>query len=98
MFRQHKITCENKEILMYLFLYDQEIDVGTMKTIFSQLAPGSLQQRIVEYIRQNRIRFQGTRIKLVYCSTIIKDFCLPQSASPLMESGTFACNVISFER
>lgn len=37
MFRQHKILCENKEVIVYLFLYDQEIDLETMKNIFSQM-------------------------------------------------------------
>ena len=55
MFRQHKILCENKEVTIYLFLYDQEIDLETMKNIFSQISTITLEARIIDYFNQNNI-------------------------------------------
>ena len=53
MFRQHKILCENKEVTIYLFLYDQEIDLETMKNIFSQISTITLEARIIDYFNQS---------------------------------------------
>ena len=33
MFRQHQILCENKEVIVYLFLYDQEIALRENKFV-----------------------------------------------------------------
>ena len=59
MFRQHKILCENKEVIVYLFLYDQEIDLETMKNIFSQMSTMTLESRILDYFSQHNINFSG---------------------------------------
>ena len=53
MFRQHKILCENKETVIYLFLYDQQIDLDTMKNIFSQISNMTLESRIIDYFNQH---------------------------------------------
>ena len=50
MFRQHKILCENKETVLYLFLYDQQIDLETMKIIFTQISSQKLESRILDYL------------------------------------------------
>jgi len=96
MFRQHQIICENKQIVIYLFLYEQEIDLDTMKTIFSTLSASLLEQRICDYFDQNQIRFLGTRIRIVYKSTIIRDFLLHEPY--LTCCPQLATNVISFYR
>ena len=96
MFRQHKIICENKEITSYLFLYDQDIDRDTMKTIFSQLSTNSLEQRIHDYFKKNQVTFLGKNIKIVYLSTIIKDikdFSLP--THQIQTPSVYADNVIT---
>ena len=93
MFRQHKIICENKEITSYLFLYDQDIDRDTMKNIFNQLSTHSLEQRIHEYFKNNQIKFLGHQIKIVYLSTIIKDFTLLNCHKP--KTSVYADNVIA---
>lgn len=78
MFRQHKILCENKEVIVYLFLYDQEIDLETMKNIFSQMSTMTLESRILDYFSQHNIKFFGNHIRIVYHATIVKDFVLNQ--------------------
>jgi len=96
MFRQHQIVCENKRIVIYLFLYEQEIDLDTMKTIFSTLPTTTLEQRIWDYFDQNQIRFFGTTIRIVYKSTIVRDFLLHEPY--LTCTSQVATNVISFYR
>ena len=59
MFRQHKILCENKETVIYLFLYDQQIDLDTMKNIFSQISNMTLESRIIDYFNQHNIKCLG---------------------------------------
>ncbi|MCL1951009.1 MAG: hypothetical protein FWF59_14920 [Turicibacter sp.] len=89
MFRQHQIVCENKRLVIYLFLTEQEVDLDTMKTIFSSLTAAKMQQQACQYLEQNNIRFYGTNIRVVYKSTIIRDFqlqepylsCCPQAAT-----------------
>lgn len=76
MFRQHKILCENKEVIVYLFLYDQNIDLDTMKNIFSQMSTITLESRILDYFTRHNIKFIGNHIRIVYHATIVKDFFL----------------------
>jgi len=94
MFRQHQIVCENKRIVIYLFLYEQEIDLDTMKIIFSSLSDDLTKQRIHDYLDQNQIRFYGTTIRIVYKSTIIRDLQLKEPY--LTGSPTAATNILSF--
>jgi len=96
MFRQHKIICENKEVISYLFLFDQDIDRDIMKNIFNQLSTHSLEERIHDYFNENHIKFMGQHVKIVYLSTIIKDFYLHQKQVHI--SPVYADNVISFYR
>lgn len=96
MFRQHKIICENKEVIIYLFLYDQDIDLVTMKNIFSQISNISLEERLLDYFKQNHIRFTGQHIRIVYHSTIIKDFYL--NHCQFLTRNCLATNVINFYR
>ena len=94
MFRQHQIVCENKRIVIYLFLYEQEIDLDTMKTIFSQISAELLDRHICEYFDQNHIRFLGTQIRIVYKATIIHDFLLHEPY--LTSAGPSPTNIINF--
>ncbi|MBQ1769540.1 MAG: hypothetical protein UIL36_05095 [Turicibacter sp.] len=91
MFRQHKILCENKEVTIYLFLYDQEIDLETMKNIFSQISTITLEARIIDYFNQNNIKCLANHVKIVYHATIVKDFMMHQHYRPT----TYATNVVS---
>ena len=90
MFRQHKILCENKETVIYLFLYDQQIDLETMKIIFAQISSQKLKARIIDYFKQCNIKYQGNHVRLVYRETIIRDLYL----SHYHQSHTDATNVI----
>ena len=90
MFRQHKILCENKETVIYLFLYDQQIDLETMKIIFAQISSQKLEARIIDYFKQCNIKYQGNHVRLVYRETIIRDLYL----SHYHQSHTDATNVI----
>lgn len=94
MFRQHKILCENKEVIVYLFLYDQEIDLETMKNIFSQISTITLESRILEYFNQHNIKFLGHHIRIVYHATIVKDFILNQHRT----APRIANNIVSLYR
>jgi len=94
MFRQHQIVCENKRIVIYLFLYEQEIDLDTMKIIFSSLSDDLTKERICGYLEQNQIRFYGTTIRIVYKSTIIRDFQLTEPYLTCCQKA--ANNVLSF--
>ncbi len=94
MFRQHKILCENKEVIVYLFLYDQEIDLDTMKNIFSQISTITLESRILDYFNQHNIKFLGHHIRIVYRATIVKDFILNQR----YQTPKIAHNVVSLYR
>ena len=64
MFRQHKILCENKETVLYLFLYDQQIDLETMKIIFTQISSQKLESRILDYLERRTIKYQGPMYEL----------------------------------
>ena len=94
MFRQHKILCENKETVIYLFLYDQQIDLETMKNIFSQIAITTLESRIINYFNQHHIKCLGNHVRIVYHATIIKDFFINQHH----QSKSHATNVVSLYR
>mgnify|MGYP004635323687 FL=1 len=94
MFRQHKILCENKETVMYLFLYDQQIDLDTMKNIFSQISNMTLESRIIDYFNQHNIKCLGNHVRIVYQSTIVKDLFINQHRKPR----SYATNVVSLYR
>lgn len=94
MFRQHKILCENKEAIIYLFLYNQEIELKTIKNIFTQLPQDILEKRIIEYLNSHHIKFIGKHIKIVYSATIVKDFYLNQKSN-ITE---YASNIVNFYR
>ncbi|MDO4925640.1 MAG: hypothetical protein Q3980_08245 [Turicibacter sp.] len=94
MFRQHKILCENKETIIYLFLYDQQIDLETMKNIFSQISIKTLESRIINYFHQHNIKCLGNHVRIVYHATIIKDFFINQHHQPK----SYATNVVSLYR
>lgn len=94
MFRQHKILCENKETIIYLFLYDQEIDLETMKNIFSQISTTTLESRIIDYFNKHNIKCLGNHVKIVYHATIVKDFLINQRRNPK----SYATNVVSLYR
>lgn len=91
MFRQHKILCENKENIIYLFLYDQQIDLEIIKNIFSQIADQSLEARVLDYFNQHHIKCLGNHVRLVYRETIVKDFFLNQT----IKSKSYANNVVN---
>ncbi len=82
MFRQHKILCENKETVLYLFLYDQQIDLETMKIIFTQISSQKLESRILDYLERRTIKYQGTHVRIVYRETIIRDLYLAHYRQP----------------
>jgi len=96
MFQQHKIVCENKEIIIYLFLYELDLDLATMKNIFYQLSATSLEKHVFDYFDQNCIKFLGQHIKIVYHSTIIKDFFIHRRQ--LQNTNIYATNVVNFYR
>ncbi|HAX74016.1 MAG TPA: hypothetical protein DCY20_10875 [Firmicutes bacterium] len=78
MFRQHKIVCENKEVIIYLFLYDLNIDIEMIKTIYENMPQYIVEKRIKEYCANHNLRFIGKHIKIVYHSTIVRDFHVNQ--------------------
>lgn len=97
MFLQHQIVCESKEIVLYLFLREQEnLDLKAMKTIFSHLSALMLETRILEYLKQDQIKFFGRRVRVVCGATIIKDFYLNQQ--PTQNKNTAAKNIVYFHR
>lgn len=96
MFREHQIICENKKIVLYLFLFEQEIELDTMKTLFAQIPSSDLELWLGEYLQQQDTRFFGTRAKIVYHSTIIRDFQVSEQS--IVPFQTEANNVINFHQ
>ncbi|MGL4336172.1 MAG: hypothetical protein ACRCST_04700, partial [Turicibacter sp.] len=86
--------CENKEVIIYLFLFTQEVDLETIKNIFSQMPQEILEKRIKEYFNNHNIKFLGKHIKIVYRATIVKDFHFNQ----ISQNTHYPQNVVSLYR
>ncbi|MDE5977877.1 MAG: hypothetical protein K2G70_05380, partial [Turicibacter sp.] len=77
-----------------LFLYDQQIDLDTIKNIFAQISNLNLETRVLDYFKQHNIKQHTSHIKIVYRETIVKDL----SICHYRKSNTYATNVISLSR
>ncbi len=79
MFCQHKLMCENKELILYLFLFDQDISVHTMTVIFSQMPSSVIKKRTQQYLMASNFNKFCTSWRIVYHSTIIRELQFPSA-------------------
>ena len=73
MFCQHKVVLEDHELTLYLFLFEQDISLSMMKTIFSHMPNRLLELHVNSYLNTVTINQTYHHFKIVYHSTIIRD-------------------------
>jgi len=77
MFVDHKIVCENKEPVLYLFAQSIDASIVLVKGIFEHLHEEVLIDWAQDYLMDLDISFVGSLIKVVAGSTIVRHLELP---------------------
>jgi len=77
MFVDHKIVCENKEPVLYLFAQSIDASITLVKGIFEHLHEEVLIDWAQDYLIYSEVSFVGSLIKVVAGSTIVRNLELP---------------------
>jgi len=77
MFVDHKIVCENKEPVLYLFAQSIDASITLVKGIFEHLHEEILIDWAQDYLIDLDVSFVGSLIKVVAGSTIVRDLEFP---------------------
>ena len=98
MFSEHKITYENKQHVLYLFIQQIECSVNLVKDIFEYLHEDVLLDWSYDYLDTQDVSFRGNHVKIVSGSTIVRDLefpfymrkVVPVSEGKIIQLGDFA--------
>ena len=77
MFSEHKITCENRESVLYLFTQPFDASLNLIKGIFEYLHEDVLLDWADDYLDTYDVSFSGDIIRVVAGSTIVRDLRFP---------------------
>ena len=77
MFNEHKIACENRQSVLYLFTQPFDTSMNLVKGIFEHLHEDVLLDWADDYLDTNNISFCGDIIRVVAGSTIVRDLNFP---------------------
>ena len=77
MFNDHKITCENRESVLYLFTQPFDASMSLIKGIFEHLHEDVLLDWADDYLDTYDVSFGGDVIRVVAGSTIVRNLRFP---------------------
>jgi len=77
MFNGHKITCENRQSVLYLFTQPFDCNVHLVKGIFEHIHEDVLLDWTDDYLDTYNISFVGDIVKIVADSTIVRSLNFP---------------------
>jgi len=77
MFNEHKITCENRQSVLYLFAQPFDTSINLVKGIFEHLHEDVLLDWTNNYLDAYNVLFVGDIVRIVAGSTIVRDLNFP---------------------
>jgi len=78
MFNEHKITCENRQSVLYLFTQPFDGSMNLIKGIFEHLHEDVLLDWADDYLDTYDVSFVGDVIRVVVDSTIVRSLKFPR--------------------
>ena len=77
MFNEHKITCENRQSVLYLFTQPFDTNMILVKGIFEHLHDDVLLDWADDYLDSHNVSFVGDIVKIVAGSIIVRELKFP---------------------
>ena len=77
MFNEHKITCENRQSVLYLFAQSFDTNTILVKGIFEHFHEDVLLDWADDYLDSHNVSFVGDIVKIVASSIIVRELKFP---------------------
>ena len=99
MFNHHKILCENKSPILYLFACQLDANVDLIRDIFGHIHDEILLDWAYDYLGSNGVSFGGNKVKIVCGETIVRILDAPgRFSDDNCERGKFKSKILEFRK